>query len=139
MRTGFIDSAILLKNSCLKMEEDILNRFNISPSEYKGLLVIDEGEILSGKVYSARMDLSISRGSRIIEHLVKNGYLKHEDCSDDRRCNKVSLTAKGIKLRKEIYKLLDECEEELLSVIPENELVSLKSIINKFTNILNSK
>lgn len=139
MKTRFIDAVLLLKDSCIKKEEEIVNRFSVSPSEYRGLLAIVPGEVLTGNAYSSRMGLSVSRGSRVIEKLLKSGYLKHEDCDDDRRCNMVSLTAKGIKVRTEIDKMLDECEDELESRISKSELISTKDSIEKIATILNDK
>jgi DNA-binding MarR family transcriptional regulator len=139
MNTRLIDAVVLLKNCCLEIEDEIITRFSISPSEYRALLEIKPGEILTGKIYSARMNLSVSRGSRVIEGLIKNKLLKHEDFTDDRRCNMVSLTNIGIKIRKEIDEMLDECENEIFDKVPETEFMDIKTSISKLTDILKIK
>lgn len=135
MNTRIIDAVVLLKNCCQEIENEITGQFPLSPSEYRALLEIEPGEILTGKAYSLRMNLSESRGSRVIERLVKNGFLKHDDCFNDRRCSGVSLTNTGIGIRKEIDGMLDKHESELLSKVSEHEFMKIKSSINKLTDI----
>ncbi len=82
------------------------------------------------------MGLSVSRGSRVIEKLTKNGYLKRTDDSNDRRCLTIALADKGLKVRTKIDKMLDLCEREFESKIPKSEIKSFTNSLDKLTLIL---
>lgn len=138
MGTRIIDLIITLKNSCYCKEESIREEFSLSPAEYRGLLAAAPGETVSGGVLSRKMGLSISRGSRVIDKLVKKGYVKFSDDIKDRRYLRVQLTANGLKVRSKINMLLDECEREIKSKIPKSELKSFLNSLDKLTLILNS-
>ncbi|GAH38455.1 unnamed protein product, partial [marine sediment metagenome] len=48
---------------------------NISLAEYQGIMKINITERITCNVLSEKMGLSVSRGSRIIDNLVRKGYL----------------------------------------------------------------
>ena len=76
-----------LKSRCVKNELIIMEEANISLAEYNGISALDPEERVCGNDLSRKMNLSPSRASRVIDKLVKNGYLLREgDAADRRRC-----------------------------------------------------
>lgn len=133
-----IELVIALKHSCLVKEDSIREEFSLSPAEYRGILSIKPGEIVKGNELSGKMGLSVSRGSRVIEKLTQKGYLKRTGNSDDRRCLTIALADKGVKVKKRIDKMLEQCEQELQSKIPKTEIKSFINSLDKLTSILES-
>lgn len=133
-----IDIVIKLKNGCIQREDSIREEFSVSPAEYRAILAILPGEKTTGGSLSKKMGLSISRGSRIIEKLMSKEYIKQVPTDKDRRCLMLMLTEKGIKLRKKIDNLLNKCEDEIKSRIPEVEMDVIINSLQKLTSILNS-
>jgi MarR family transcriptional regulator, organic hydroperoxide resistance regulator len=125
-----------LKLACLAKEESILEELKISPSEYRGLTSIQPGEIVSCMQLSGDMGLSKSRGSRVIDKLIENGYLKEAKNGSDKRVFNVTLSLKGINAVKKINRLMGECESAILKNVPKDELSTFIKTLNKISNIL---
>jgi DNA-binding MarR family transcriptional regulator len=138
VKIRLIDLVIALKHSCMMKEDSIREEFSLSPAEYRGILSISSGEAVTAGEISAKMGLSVSRGSRVIEKLTKNGYLKRTGDSSDRRCLKIALADKGLKVRLKIDKMLDRCEKEFESKLPKSEIKSFINSLDKLTVILHS-
>lgn len=138
LNNRIIDIVIMLKNSCIQREDSIREEFSISPAEYRAILSILPGEKTTGGSLSKKMGLSISRGSRIIEKLMSKEYLMQVPTDNDRRCLMLMLTENGIKLRKKIDNMLNKCEEEIKSKIPEADMDDMINSLQKLTSILNS-
>jgi DNA-binding MarR family transcriptional regulator len=139
MDVRIIDLVIALKKSCIRKEESIMNKFSISPAEYHGIRAIAPEEKITGGNLSSKMGLSMSRGSRVIDKLIKKRYIKQIQSPSDRRCNTVILSPKGLKVKNEIDKMLDICENEIISNIPDNEIRSFIKSLDKLTLILQTK
>jgi DNA-binding MarR family transcriptional regulator len=139
MDVRIIDLVIALKKSCIRKEESIMSKFSISPAEYHGIIAIATGEKITGGNLSSKMGLSMSRGSRVIDKLIKKGYLRQIDLPGDRRCNTITLAPKGLKVKNEIEKMLDICENEIISNIPDSEIRSFIKSLDKLTLILQTK
>lgn len=133
-----MDLVIELKHSCMLKEDSIREEFSLSPAEYRGILIISPDEALTAGEISAKMGLSVSRGSRVIDKLTKNGYLKCAGDIIDRRCLKIALAEKGQKVRSKIDKMLDKCEKEFESKLPKSEIKSFINSLDKLTAILHT-
>ena len=76
--------------------------------------------------------------TRILDKLIKSGYVKKLTCDDDRRAFQVSLTAKGEKVRKAIVPLAIDMAVSACEGIPKKDLITtlntLKSITAKMSN-----
>lgn len=138
-RIRIIDLVIALKQSCMIKEDSIREEFLLSPAEYRGILSVNPSEPMSAGELSQKMGLSVSRGSRVIEKLTKHGYLKRTGDSEDRRCLKIALADKGLKVKTKIDKMLEQCEREFESKIPKSEIKSFINSLDKLTEILKAK
>ena len=125
-----------IREKCLAKEEEVRQKLKLTETEYKGLLCFVGKERITCQEFSARMNLSVSRGSRIIERLYTDGYIDRADLPSDRRCKHTWLTKKGISLRQKIDKQREQCEENLLSGYSETKIknlkIELRDISNKF-------
>ena len=122
-----LDILVSLGKKCSSFEAVPRKRWGLSPSEYRCLICLLPEEKISCQHLSERVELSVSRSSRIIEGLYRKGFLERADCTSDRRCKEVWLTARGIQARLNIHSHLELCEERLLAEIPEERLAGLKA------------
>lgn len=136
MDKNVIDVIFALKTNCCSREEKIREELKISPAEFKGLVSIEPGVIVPCKVLSQRMGLSVSRGSRVIEKLMKNGFMDEAKTGSDRRVMNVTLSKKGITAHKKINKSLQECEHKILKNLSKTELEILISSLIKVNEVL---
>ena len=118
---------VALKEKCATAEEDIRRNLKLSAAEYKGLMCLRPEEKISCQELSARMNLSVSRGSRVIDNLTQKKFLKRVDCVSDRRCKNIWLTAKGVQAKQRIDSLMKDCDDKLVVGIPEENLIRFKS------------
>lgn len=131
-----IEALTILKNHCTSNLETIRLKMKLTPAEFNGIISIDKNEKLTCQDLSNKMGLSPSRGSRVINKLISKGYLKEERNQLDKRCNFISLTENGLKVKKKIDCLFNECEAELESKLTKDELRELMSSLEKLIKIL---
>jgi DNA-binding MarR family transcriptional regulator len=136
MRKNVIEVIFMLKSKCCTKEEKIREELKVSPAEFKGLISIEPGVIVPCKVLSQKMGLSVSRGSRVIEKLMKSGYMEEVKTSGDRRVMNVTLSKKGINTQRKIMKILQDCEHKILKNFSKPELESLIASLVKVNEAL---
>ncbi len=136
MSNNFINLIFQLKSSCLAKEEKIREELSLSPAEFRGILSLMPDSELPCNILSKKMGLSVSRGSRVIDKLMKNGYLKEIKNESDHRVMKVTLSSKGINVRKKIHKILEDCENVILKRMSKHELAALENSLIKLSDIL---
>jgi DNA-binding MarR family transcriptional regulator len=136
MKKNVIEVIFALKSKCCSREDKIREELNLSPAEFKGLISIEPGVIVPCKVLSQKMGLSVSRGSRVIEKLMKSGYMEEVKTSGDRRVVNITLAKKGINTQKKIMKILQDCEHKILKNFSKPELESLIASLVKVSEVL---
>lgn len=120
-----------LKKECVANEEKIRRSLDLSEAEYNGLLCLNKGEKITCQEFSARMNLSVSRGSRVIDMLFEKGYLDRVDCFEDRRCKNVKLTNNGTAIRRKIDSHRQDREQKLAADYSEQKLAMLKKELRR--------
>jgi len=131
-----IDIVEKIREKCLTKEEEIRQILNLTETEYRGILCFDGNEKITCQEFSARMNLSVSRGSRVIDRLFDEGYIERADLSSDRRCKNIWLTKKGAAIQRRIDEQRKSCEEKLTANYSETKIKKLKKelsdLIDKF-------
>lgn len=136
MAERIIDLIINMKSLCLEKEESIRLEFDLSPAEYRGILAMKPGEPCNCNALSNNMGLSVSRGSRVVEKLIKNKYLSQEISKQDRRNIILKLAPKGIRVRKKIEEMLSDCEKTIQKKLSTEEKKDTLKIFHKLENCL---
>ena len=136
MKKTVIEIIFDLKAGCSAKEERIRKKLKISPAEFKGIMSLEPDNVVPCKIVAEKMGLSISRGSRVIFKLMKNGYLKEIKADGDRRIMYVTLAQKGIKTQQKIKDIYSECEQTIFKKLEKNEIETFVKSLEKVTNIL---
>lgn len=136
MNKRLIDVIFELKSGCFEKEESIQIALNLSPAEFRGILALAQNSVISCKELSKKMGLSYSRVSRVVEKLMKHGYLKEVHIEGDRRILYLKLADKGLKIKKKIRGMMEECEQDIQKKITPEEEKSLVNILSRVTGIL---
>ncbi len=121
-----IDLINQLKKKCISFDLECMQENNISDSEYNFFLIVSDCKKLNSKSIAEKMNLSLSRVSRIIDKLVKNKFIEREGNINDRRIINIKLTKKGITLKNEIENYRNECEKRIIENIPTSKLNLIK-------------
>jgi len=121
----------------IRAHEDIIKkRLGLSDAEYKGILCLGEEEKITCQELSKRMNLSVSRGSRVVERLCTKKYISRVDCDADRRCKNIWLTGKGTAVRRRISEEVRKIEDGLTEGIPDAKLLLLKGDLKRLSGKL---
>ena len=126
MEKNLVDLIIELKKGCMEDEKQIRTLCNVSLAEYKAVLEIGTTEKITCNVLSEKMGLSPSRGSRIIDGLVRKGYLLRMENPEDRRSFVLSLSSKGAEIKKQIEQERNNCEYRLRKNLSAREVELIK-------------
>lgn len=135
MADKIFDIITNIKNRCIDKEESIRREFLLSPAEYNALLAVKPFEVYNCNDLSKKMKLSISRSSRVLYKMLKNGYMKEIKSKEDRRELKVILSDKGVKTRNKIEDKLNDCEKDILNNLQKSELYLLENTLNKISSV----
>lgn len=139
MEKNLVDLIIELKKGCMEDEEHIRTICNISFAEYKGIMGIDIEESITCNALSQKMGLSPSRGSRIIDNLVRKGYLLRMENPEDRRSFVLSLSSKGAEIKKQIEQERNNCEYRFRKNLSAGEVELIKKGLELIAKVFNQK
>ena len=134
----FLETVEAIGSLCQEQKARICRNLELSPAEFHGLKNLAPDEKITCQEMARRMQLSLSRCSRVIERLTIRGYLQRTDCSSDRRCKSITLTAKGEEAHQRIQSLRRECENRLLDGYAQSDLAALKQGLDKLMDVLAS-
>lgn len=130
METKLLSMLLALKTRCTMTDDRIRGETRLSPAEYRALHSIKSGETVSSAEFAERMDLSPSRGSRVIDQLIKNGYCSRTASADDRRVVFIALTLQGRWVKERVEAITRECEGEIRNKLTEEEMTRVYEGIN---------
>ena len=136
MEKKIIDLIFELKSGCGEKEDSIRSKLKLSPAEFRGIIALTPKTVIPCKALCSKMGLSASRGSRVVEKLKKNGYLKEVISDGDRRVMNITLAPKGIKTREKIGEMLEDCEKKIVKNISRPEIDTLVKSLSKIMNVL---
>lgn len=134
--SGIMGMVYEMKKKCAHVDQRLMDELNLSQSEYLFFSSLDNCQVINSYELSKSMGLSASRVSRIVDKLVINGFLDRNTDSSDRRAITLCLTLKGKEIKTMIDQERFKCEEQLLQVIPSEEVEKLRQIIGKIINAL---
>ena len=130
-----VESIRRLKQRCT-VEEQIVERLDLTPREMEGLLALQEGESAACGDVAGRLGLSPSRASRIFGRLIEKGYLVRTEDGQDRRCQLLSLSPGGADCRRSILRSEEACAEKLFSRLDDDQLRRVEEGIDILLKIL---
>lgn len=139
MEKKLVDLIIELKKDCMIDEKQIRTLCNVSLAEYKAVMEIDTTERITCNVLSKKMGLSPSRGSRIIDGLVRKGYLLRATNPEDRRSFVLSLSPKGAKIKDDIGRERNNCEKRIREKLSTKEFNLIKEGLELVTKIFHQE
>lgn len=135
------DSSILdliyeLKKKCIQSDEDFFNTLDISQAEYNMFICLKNCKHFNSYSVAEKMQLSLSRVSRIIDKMVNKEFLTRSTNKDDRRAIDIKMTPKGKEVMNKIIEYRSERESKLESKVNEKEKADISVNLKKLIEIL---
>ena len=110
---------------CQKKETELADEHGLLHTEFKCLRLMGSEGSLNNKDIAERMNLSPSRITRIMDGLVKKGYMQRRIDKSDRRNMKISLSRRGKNLTNKLNNAFIEVHSEILQEIDISQHESL--------------
>ncbi len=125
--------------TCQRKQEQIAERAELSLSEFKCLRAFHHDTELSVKDIAARMSLTSSRLTRIIDGLVKKRYVTRHIDPADRRIINVRLTKQGETVARKVGLECIHVYEQALEILPTEEHDNIISCVNELSSALSTR
>ncbi len=135
------DSSILdliyeLKKKCIQSDEDFFNTLDISQAEYNMFICLKNCKHFNSYSVAEKMQLSLSRVSRIIDKMVNREFLARSTNKIDRRAIDIKMTPTGKEVMNKIIEYRTERASKLESKVTEKEKVDISINLQKLIEIL---
>ena len=111
------DLTFSLLQRCQEKEARLAEEHGLFHAEFRCLRLMGSEGSLNNKDIAERMNLSPSRITRIMDGLVKKGYMQREINKGDRRNMKISLSRRGKILANKLNKAFVDLHSEILQDI----------------------
>jgi DNA-binding MarR family transcriptional regulator len=98
---------------CEEKEAEIRDQAGLSEAQYAVLSELPGGGTIATGELCRRVGVSPSRGGRVIDELVRLGFLERSAGAGDRRVLLVALSARGRAVRGRIDRLVRRCDDVL--------------------------
>jgi DNA-binding MarR family transcriptional regulator len=129
MSRQFFELILAVKRKCQSNEEQIQEELCLAPAQFSGLMVLEDGQEITGCEFARRMALSPSRGSRVLNALAADGYVKTRSGPGDRRAVLISLTPKGKRTRQRIVSRMEACESRICGRLDQKRVAQVKNAL----------
>lgn len=130
-------------SSCDEKENNLARLKGLTQVEFRCMRLFKANEITNNKKIAARMNLSPSRLTRIIDGLVSKGFVKREIDREDRRNMKLYLSDNGCGFIQSINSEYNEVHCKMLEEVkPEHRevvVVAIGSLFNGLDKWYNKK
>ncbi|MGF1762109.1 MarR family winged helix-turn-helix transcriptional regulator [Aliivibrio kagoshimensis] len=107
--------------------------FDLTRDEWRVLAVLGSHNQLTAKALAPMINLEKMAISRAIKRMLANQLISKQADSVDKRAFQLSLTEKGVALRQQLIPKALVREQQLLSVLNEDEKSALNTILKKLT------
>jgi len=114
---------------CLKPYDLSLEQFNVLR-----ILKGQHGTPINLKDIQERMVTKMSNTTRLVDKLIKKGFVQRNICPTNRRKVEIVITAKGSKTLEDISPLIASKENELTQNLTTTELEQLNKLLIKLRN-----
>jgi len=110
---------------------ELLGPYGITPKQYNILRNLAKNDSQAASIQQVRAGLAdkMSDASRLIDRLVKKGYLDKFPSEKDRRSNLVKISTSGKKVFKEISKRRDDLDRLISDRLNEEEIEQLNELL----------
>ncbi|MGQ9559814.1 MAG: MarR family winged helix-turn-helix transcriptional regulator [Candidatus Oleimicrobiaceae bacterium] len=136
MEKRLFELIMTVSAKCWATEQKIMDQLSLSPAEFNGLLILKDGEALPAFELSAKMRLSPSRGSRVINRLARQGYVTVATPPEDRRRVSVVLTSHGVEMQRQMAELMSDCEQRLLASLSPAQQKQVRAALALLAEVL---
>lgn len=125
---------MLVKNKINEATANALRPFEVSEQQFNVLRILrgQKGKPANLSTLNERMITKMSNTTRLVDKLIKKGFVNRIICPTNRRKVEISITTEGEKVLNQMDKAMKKMEKSILKNISQTELEQLNELFNKF-------
>lgn len=128
------DELLLFFNGFSSWESSIIRSSDLTVAEAHAIEVLGQHGRMNMKSLAQRLGVTTGTTTVTVDKLEKKDYACREATREDRRVTLISLTEKGKKAFEEHHKFHHHLTEQMLSVLSEDEINQLLTILTKINS-----
>ncbi|OAB81701.1 MarR family winged helix-turn-helix transcriptional regulator [Cochleicola gelatinilyticus] len=115
---------------------EILKRFDVTSQQFNVLRILrgQKGKPANLSTVQERMIDKSSNTTRLVDKLIKKGYVKRSICKENRRKVEILITEDGLNLLLEIDPLIENNNTKMLNALSNNQLQTLNDLLDALRN-----
>lgn len=124
---------ILVGNKIHETLAHELKPFDVSPEQFNVLRILRgrEGIPANLSTLNERMVTKMSNTTRLVDKLIKKGYVDRRICPSNRRKVEITLTDHGLDGLKEMDLAVNRAQTQILIGLSHDDIVTLNDLIDK--------
>lgn len=115
---------------------EILKRFDVTSQQFNVLRILrgQKGKPANLSTVQERMIDKSSNTTRLVDKLIKKGYVKRSICKENRRKVEILITEDGLNLLLKIDPLIENNNTKMLNALSNNQLQTLNDLLDALRN-----
>jgi MarR family 2-MHQ and catechol resistance regulon transcriptional repressor len=138
-KPDFCDEVSVVINSllswCERRERLLMTEAGVTSVELRALKAVGSGKLPMRKL-ARQLELSPSRVTRVVDSLSRKQMIRREQCPDDRRLCKVSLSQQGQEAMARGEQVGRSFHEQAASKLSEEEKERILAALNRFISLI---
>ncbi len=130
------DLIFQLEKKYQEQKDLFIETINISQAEYNLFICLKNCDHYNSYSIAEKMNLSLSRVSRIIDKMVKNDHLSRKTNKTDRRAIDIKITEKGEIITEKITDFIITKSSEIEKKLNVSDFNDIKINLNKLIKII---
>jgi DNA-binding MarR family transcriptional regulator len=119
-----------------KMKNDLLHElkpYDLSLEQFNVLRILrgQKGNPINLQDIQERMVNKMSNTTRLVDKLILKGFVKRNQCIENRRKIEIYITSNGLNTLKELDVIIDQTEQHITSNLSKTELETLNKLLLK--------
>ncbi len=134
LRSRTLIHLMLIHNKVTENISYALKPFGISTQQFNVLRILrgQKNKPANLSTLNERMVSKMSNTTRLVDKLMKKGYVDRIVCMSNRRKVEITITKEGLKALSEMDIVLEKAEKDILDDFSDLELEQLNLLFNKF-------
>jgi len=134
LRSRTLIHLMLIHNKLTENISHAFKPFGISTQQFNVLRILrgQQSKPANLSTLNERMISKMSNTTRLVDKLIKKGYVDRIVCMSNRRKVEITITKEGLKVLSEMDIVLEKAEKEILTNFTDLELEQLNLLFNKF-------
>jgi DNA-binding MarR family transcriptional regulator len=134
LRSRTLIHLMLIHNKVTDNISHAFKPFGISTQQFNVLRILrgQQSKPANLSTLNERMISKMSNTTRLVDKLIKKGYVDRIVCISNRRKVEITITKEGLKVLSEMDIVLEKAEKEILANFSDLELEQLNLLFNKF-------